>query len=450
MADLDARRQEVARRVIERLRWDGNAAAQAGEWEELSTIARQVLHHFPDDTEALEWLEQVSIAKEVEQELIRTAAQLDRQKPRKRKSGFGLYALLMIVIGVALGGVVFLVTRDQILAIAERIIEPAGAASYDAVEVTASSTSTIADSPTIERPTGTPTATVATPTPERLFGTISLEQGAILLVQPGEHSAPISLLDHEETITLLARSQFGDWMYVQTNPGQKGWLPASALDVDDVSLEDLPVQQVSLPTSTPVPTHTPSSISTPVPAPTRTATRVVPTSTPRNTETPTRVVPSNTSTPNASKVPASTVSLPSATPVVEQALPAPKLGQPANNAVISGDSGVTFTWNWSGTLASDQSFVISVAYPHDGTTWYDIHWLRETSFKSPDYLHGLITGDRVCTWTVTVMRQTGTDGNGQPLGTAVSPASTSASFTWQASAGGSPGGGGAPTRTPRP
>ena len=460
MADRDARRQEVARRVIERLRWDGNAAAQAGDWDKLANTARQLLHQIPDDPEALEWLEQVAVAEEVERELMRTAAQMDAQKARGRRSGFGLRALLMIVLGLALGGVIFLLARDQILSVANGLLSSPASPTASMPALTATHTPTSEPAAT---DTPVPTAPAATPTADGPSAVIDAAHGARLLAEPSIQAETLTLMDHNETITLLAIGQDRDWLYVRTELGQKGWAPASSLILDEATLDTLPVREISLPTSTPVPTHTISATSLPADTPTVIPTHTVapthtstPTRTPRDTATPTRTIPTSTSAPTASRTPAPTVSAATATPAAQPALAAPTLIEPAEGATFSGGSAITFSWSWTGALAGDEFFVISIAYPHDGGTWYDMHWLKETTFTSPDYLNALITGDRVCTWNVTVMRQTGTDENGQPVGAPASPASAPVSFTWQASGGesggsdDSGGGGAAPTWTPRP
>lgn len=222
-----------------------------------------------------------------------------------------------------------------------------------------------------------------------------------------------------------------------TATAQHVWTPTATHLPDPTGTATSTASPTEKPTvpSTPTPTataaYTPEPTNTSAPSPTATST-----ATATNTLT---------SIPTATRTPAPATF----TPVASGLLPAPVSLEPKDQDMIAADKIVQFRWTWNGMLAGDQYFVITIAFPHDGATWYDVHWLKDMSVTAPDYLTGLITGDRVCTWNVTIMRQTGTDRNGAPAGVPVSQASANRTFTWQAAGtGGEPGP--PPTWTPRP
>ena len=64
-----------------------------------------------------------------------------------------------------------------------------------------------------------------------------------------------------DTVLVLLRNGAGDWLFVQTNGGLRGWLPGASLDLGAYSIEDVPRQETPvsptpLPTTTPLPTPT--------------------------------------------------------------------------------------------------------------------------------------------------------------------------------------------------
>jgi hypothetical protein len=112
--------------------------------------------------------------------------------------------------------------------------------------------------------------------------------------------------------------------------------------------------------------------------------------------------------------------------------PAPALSGPPDGQEFGRKQPMALQWSWNGTLRQDTYFVVIVQYPHDGAVWKDIHWVKETSFVPPAYLADLITGDRRCQWTVTVMRQTGMGADGLRTGEPISQPSTGRTFVWRA------------------
>lgn len=200
--------------------------------------------------------------------------------------------------------------------------------------------------------------------------------------EPNTDSEIITKLEQGTMLPVLGRNVAGDWVMIALSDGTEAWLSAEWVE-STVPVETLPVKEIAPPTPTPVP----------------------PTATP--TEAPTA----------------------EASPTV---LPAPVLQSPATEQVFGAQGPGQLTWTWSGTLASNQFFVVTIAYPHEGSVWHDVHWVKERTFAPPAYLKDLITNDRKCQWTVTVMRQTGTGSDGSKVGEPVSRPSATWTFTWGA------------------
>jgi hypothetical protein len=182
------------------------------------------------------------------------------------------------------------------------------------------------------------------------------------------------------------------------------------------------------PTATQTPTPTPTS--TPTVAPTPTAT---PTATATETPVPTRR-PTNTRRPTA----------PPRTPTPAGNLfPAPVLVAPADGWPFAEGDQIVLAWQSVGPLAPDTYYVPTVTYSHNGQTWIDeTPWLKTTSWAVSEHTYLVdLADDGRFQWSVQVVRQTGVDGNGRPIGTPVSPMSAVRSFAWTPS-------GPAATRTP--
>lgn len=239
--------------------------------------------------------------------------------------------------------------------------------------------------PTSTRPisppdTATPPAT-ATPTP--LPPTMRVT-GDFLNVRagPSTETEIIARLQQGTMLPVLGRNAAGDWVMIRLGNGQEAWV--------SVEWIELPIPVESLPIAENIP-----AIPTPTPAP-------------------------GTPTPTAQPSPAATP-----TP-----LPAPALLSPPDGQAFGAAGPGQMAWSWQGTLQSDWYFVVTIAYPHEEAIWYDTHWVKETTFSPPSYLKDLITGDRRCVWHVTVMRQTGVNEQGWPVGEPVSYPSAQRSFVW--------------------
>jgi hypothetical protein len=103
-------------------------------------------------------------------------------------------------------------------------------------------------------------------------------------------------------------------------------------------------------------------------------------------------------------------------------------------------------WRPVGELPPDARFVITLAYTHLGATWYDeVPWTRETSWILSEHSYLLdLSDDGQYQWLVQVVRQTGVNANGQPVGVPLSPPSEVRTLLWRRAGGG----GGGPGNTP--
>jgi hypothetical protein len=207
----------------------------------------------------------------------------------------------------------------------------------------------------------------------------------------------------------------------------------------------------STPTATPTATDTPeppTATATPLPStdtplpPTATTmpptvTPVPPTSTPvPPTSTP--VPPTSTPLPTPSRTPVPSPR-PPATPT-DIPFPAPPLLNPQDQQVFLKGDEIVLEWQPVGPLPADAFYVPVVAYSHQGATWTDeTPWTQNTRWTLSEhgYLFDL-SDDGLFNWAVQVMRKTGEDGEGRPVGRPVSPMSEQRTFRWTYESGGRP------------
>ncbi len=133
----------------------------------------------------------------------------------------------------------------------------------------------------------------------------------------------------------------------------------------------------------------------------------------------TLVVPLSTPTPTSTPTP-----MPSPTPTPRPAYPPPQLLSPADAQVVEQ---ITLLINWSSPrlLSSNEFFVVQMDWPNGTRTK---HWVKNTSLrltKNERPANGQVT------WTVTIVRQTGTSPGGDPSGTTLSPPGAFRTFEWR-------------------
>lgn len=187
-----------------------------------------------------------------------------------------------------------------------------------------------------------------------------------------------------------------------------------------------PATTVLPPETTTVATLEPT---TPAPGPTSTSL----TATPAIDATSATATPSvSTASPTDTASPVEEPTTP--VPAANLAYEAPILLEPGANSSYTGpDAVIVLAWEEVSDLATNDYYVVTIPYPHDGGTWHEIQWVKDTRLQVPRYLYDLLSGSRECQWYVTVMRHTGTDADGQKTGHAISEPSETRTFVWHLS-----------------
>jgi hypothetical protein len=191
--------------------------------------------------------------------------------------------------------------------------------------------------------------------------------------------------------------------------------------------------------STPEPTAPPSD----TPAPVATATTVPPTEPPPTeeptaapaTDTPEAAQPTATEEAAATEAPTSEPP-PAATEAPETKYPPPALQSPPDEVPISWGYSVLLEWSSVGDLAEDEYYRVQLdAYREvNDEPWYgDYVFVKETSFRAEEaflapFHPPVAQGQGVVYWWVEVVRKTGEDANGKPLGEPLSQPSEKRTF----------------------
>jgi hypothetical protein len=87
-----------------------------------------------------------------------------------------------------------------------------------------------------------------------------------------------------------------------------------------------------------------------------------------------------------------------------------------------------------GPLPDDAYYVPTVPYSHLGEIWADeTPWLKDVTWRLSDHVYLLALSDNgVYRWSVQVMRRTGFDARGRPVGVPLSAPSEVWTFHWGA------------------
>ena len=148
--------------------------------------------------------------------------------------------------------------------------------------------------------------------------------------------------------------------------------------------------------------------------------------------------PTATATSTPQTTPEAEQPTPSQTPAAaEFKYPPPVLLDPPNNRPVSWGSTVLLIWDSVGELAEDEYYHVHLERPpKPGTNqeWYgdyvytkDTQFLVEGAFLAPFHLPQ-DQGYGVVYWWVRVVRKTGEDENGKPIGVDISPPSEKRTF----------------------
>ncbi len=99
---------------------------------------------------------------------------------------------------------------------------------------------------------------VATATPGIFLGTVRTGAAELSLRDSADAAgALLGIVNPGENVLVLLRNSAGSWLFLQTNDGLRGWLPAASLDLGPVDIRDVPPQAAPQPTATPGATATP-------------------------------------------------------------------------------------------------------------------------------------------------------------------------------------------------
>lgn len=105
-------------------------------------------------------------------------------------------------------------------------------------------------------------APAATATPGIVPGTVRQNAADLTLRNAASPASPaVGAVNPGDSLLVLLRNPAGTWLFVQTNGGLRGWLPAASLDLGTASVTDLPQQDTPDPTPTPVATLVPAPAS---------------------------------------------------------------------------------------------------------------------------------------------------------------------------------------------
>jgi LysM repeat protein len=151
------------------------------------------------------------------------------------------------------------------------------------------------------------------------------------------------------------------------------------------------------------------------------------------------IIPAGAQQGGSAAIPSSALATPSESPlltvsptVTSTPFPAPTLLSPADGQVFPTDAQIALMWQSLGSLSLDEYYVITVAYTHNGGTWYDDKvWTQETNWMLTEHNYLLeLSDDGRFQWYVQVMQQTGTDETGKPIGILRSPKSKVRTVIW--------------------
>jgi len=133
---------------------------------------------------------------------------------------------------------------------------------------------------------------------------------------------------------------------------------------------------------------------------------------------------------------------PSPTPTAPPPYPAPNLLLPVDGApfTLANDT-ITLQWAAVGELRENEAYMVTVVDITSGTGRKLVQYAIDTKFIVPVAFRPLDNQPHAMRWWVVVVRQTGTDDQGNPIWTSAGTASNPREFTWT---------GAAPATTPTP
>lgn len=136
-----------------------------------------------------------------------------------------------------------------------RAVNQAGAGDWSAAETATPLAG--APAPPAAAAEGQQAPSVATATPAIFLGTVRQGAGELSLRDDAEASAALlGIVNPGDNVLVLLRNASASWLFLQTNDGLRGWLPAASLELGPVDIRDVPQRAAPQPRATPEATPT--------------------------------------------------------------------------------------------------------------------------------------------------------------------------------------------------
>jgi LysM repeat protein len=125
---------------------------------------------------------------------------------------------------------------------------------------------------------------------------------------------------------------------------------------------------------------------------------------------------------------------PSPTPTVPPPYQAPNLLLPADGAqfTVQNDT-VTLQWASIGTLRENEAYLVTIEDVTAATGRKTVAYVNDTKYIVPVAFRPQDNGSHIMRWSVTTVRQTGTDDEGKPIWSSAGTSSVQRDFTWTGS-----------------
>jgi LysM repeat protein len=123
--------------------------------------------------------------------------------------------------------------------------------------------------------------------------------------------------------------------------------------------------------------------------------------------------------------------------------PAPNLLLPADATIFKAGDAITLQWASVGTLREDELYMVTILDGTEGQNRKSVDYVPDTKYVLPTTLRPPDNSVHIYYWWVTVVRQSGTDADGNPTWTSAGADSLRRTFGWT-------GGGSVTEPTPTP